>query len=228
MAFLTHAFVDFFRELALNNHKEWFDANRKRYEKEVKAPFYALVQELIDRIGEDDPTVNLPVKDTVFRINRDIRFSKDKTLYKTHVAAVISARGRKNMQIPGLYFHISADDLMIGGGMYKPEKAQLYLIREAIARKPKKVTQLLKAEGFNRLFGGIQGEKNKVLPAEFKPILARQPLIANKQFYYMAKYQGREQVLREDLVEFILEHYQAGKAWNQFLLEASRIQSVLA
>ena len=96
MAYFTKDFIDFFKELAANNKKEWFDFNRKRYEKSVKQPFAEFVQEMIDRIRADDPKVDISTKDAIFRINRDVRFSKDKTPYKTHMAAIVSARGKKD------------------------------------------------------------------------------------------------------------------------------------
>ena len=82
-AYFEEDFLDFFTELAFNNEKSWFDVNRKRYEKSVKDPFKAFVVDMIAGIAEFDPsiTTDLQPKDVSFRINRDIRFSKDKTPY---------------------------------------------------------------------------------------------------------------------------------------------------
>ena len=101
MAYFTKDFIDFFKELAANNKKEWFDSNRQRYEKSVKQPFAEFVQEMIDRIQPDGPAVYISTKDAIFRINRDIRFSNDKTPYKTYMAALVSAKGKKDKGTPG-------------------------------------------------------------------------------------------------------------------------------
>ncbi|HNR54889.1 MAG TPA: DUF2461 family protein, partial [Flavobacteriales bacterium] len=86
MAWFTNDFNDFFKDLAKNNNKEWFDANRKRYEASVKEPFTAFVAEAIKRIGKHDKAVRIEPKEAIFRINRDIRFSKDKTPYKLNAS----------------------------------------------------------------------------------------------------------------------------------------------
>ena len=105
MSFFTSDYLEFFKELAANNHKEWFDANRKRYETSVKEPFKAFTQHLIDELAKKEPVFkDLKASDCIFRINRDIRFSKDKTPYKTMCSAVISPNGKKSSSIHGIYF----------------------------------------------------------------------------------------------------------------------------
>src|SRR5690606_15875784 len=95
-SFFSPAFLQFFRELAGNNNKDWFDANRKTYENEVKKPFAIFVDHMIGEIRRYEPEVRINATDAIMRINNDIRFSKDKTLYKTHVAANISRFGKKD------------------------------------------------------------------------------------------------------------------------------------
>ena len=92
-------FIDFFKELAQNNNKEWFDSNRKRYESSIKKPFKEFISKLISEIQLHDSEVLIEPKDAIFRINRDIRFSKDKTPYKLQTSAIVSAGGRKNREI---------------------------------------------------------------------------------------------------------------------------------
>ena len=94
-------FLQFFKELAANNHKEWFDENRKRYETVVKKPFEVFVQHAIDEMAKLDPRLSeLDPKKCIFRINRDIRFSKDKAPYKLNRSAAISVGGRNDMIEP--------------------------------------------------------------------------------------------------------------------------------
>ena len=93
MAFFTPDFLQFFIELAPNNNKDWFDINRKRYENSVKEPFKKFVQQLIGELAKSNPAFeSLEAKDCIFRINRDVRFSKDKIPYKMMVSAVIAPK----------------------------------------------------------------------------------------------------------------------------------------
>ena len=94
----TQDFIDFFSELEKNNTKEWFDANRKRYEKSVKIPFSAFTQAFINEVAKDDPELQQEAKNCTFRINRDIRFSNDKTPYKSTSSAIITKGGKKNQK----------------------------------------------------------------------------------------------------------------------------------
>jgi len=97
MSYFTKDFIKFLKGLNKNNEREWFHANKKDYVTHVKDPFKAFVQLIIDKMQKVDPTVVITPKDAIFRINRDIRFSKDKTPYKTNVSAAISAGGRKDL-----------------------------------------------------------------------------------------------------------------------------------
>lgn len=223
MAYFNQAFIDFFKGLAASNHKDWFDENRKTYEKEVKKPFYQLVADTIAEVSKYDKNVaELQVKNAVFRINRDIRFSKDKTPYNLHVSAAISPEGRKSMDT-GLYMHLNLETCQFGGGCYMPSKESLASIRKYIITNPKEVETALNDKDFVAVFGGLQpGDKNKMLPKEFKEFGEKHPLLFNKQFYYMADYPGEETILRDDLLPFIMKHYKASQVWNDVLKKAMK------
>jgi uncharacterized protein (TIGR02453 family) len=210
-------FNRFFKDLAANNNKEWFDANRDRYEEFVKEPFAAFVADMIKRVQKVDPKVRIEPKEAIFRINRDIRFSKDKTPYKLNSSAIISPAGRKDHGIPGIYFELGPERVAIYGGAYQPEKEQLIEIRERIAAQPKKFKTLYEDKTFKKLFKGIQGEVNKVIPAEFKEAAKKEPLIANKQFYRGAHLPAKT-VMDPKLAELMLTHYMAMRPLNDFLL----------
>ena len=114
MTYFTKEFNSFFADLAKNNKTEWFHANKKRYEEFVKVPFEEFVAEMISRMQKEDPEINILPKEAIFRINRDLRFSKDKKPYKEWVSAVISKFGKKDKSYPGIYFHIGTKGLMLG------------------------------------------------------------------------------------------------------------------
>lgn len=219
----TRGFIDFFKDLAGNNHKEWFHANKKRYEAEVKKPWYAFVQTLIDEMKKLDADFDLEVKNAVFRINRDIRFSKDKNPYKNHVGAVISRGGRKDMQNPGLYVHAEVEKFWIAGGAYCPDKENLHKIRTAIMNNKAEAESILGEKNFKKVFGGLaDSDRNKILPKDFKEAAKENDLLFNKQFYFSAAYDGETTILREDLVDFTMSHYHTGLAWNEFIQKALR------
>lgn len=136
---LGKEYVLFFKELSANNTTEWFNNNKKRYEQHVKTPFNQLVQEVIDLMKKLDPELKAAPKNSVFRINRDIRFSNDKNPYKNHMAALVSRGGRKDTTYPGIYFHLESIVLSIAGGSYAPPKEQLEKTRKAIVNDLKRV-----------------------------------------------------------------------------------------
>lgn len=221
MAYFTKEFIDFFKELAQNNHRDWFHANKKRYENHVKKPFYAFIQDVIDEMKKDDPEMNIQVKNTVFRINRDIRFSKDKSPYKNHMGAAVSRGGRKEMEYPGIYIHLEPGNFGLAGGCYKPEKENLSKMRHYIVNNAEEVKAALEDKKFKKVFGGLtEGEKNKILPKDLKEYGDEHPLIFNKQFFYWKSYEDEKEILREDLLEFVMDHYDAGKPWNEVVKKA--------
>jgi uncharacterized protein (TIGR02453 family) len=214
-------YLKFFRGLKKQNNKEWFDKNRELFDTEVKAPFSALVSEMIDLIREEDREIGITPKDAIFRLNRDTRFSKDKNPYKTYMAANISPDGRRNTELPGFYIQFGADKAMIGGGAYTLEKETLHKVRRAITDHQKEFANLMGEREFKKRYGEIMGEKNKTLPPEFKEAAVKQPFIANKQFYFMAELDP-EVILRKDLAAYLMEYYRAGKGVSGFLKRAMK------
>ena len=217
---LTKEYISFFKDLAANNNTDWFNANKKRYEQHVKEPFSNLVQEVIELMKKEDPGIKVHPKDCVFRINRDIRFSNDKNPYKNYMAAVVSRTGRKETNVPGIYFHIGADTLEIVGGSYEPQKEQLEKIRKSIVKDPKRVNKILTGKKFTSIYAGLAGEKYKVLPAEYKSAAESVPALYNKSFHYQKEYKGQSHITRKDLAKFIVDHYKAAGEWNKFLEES--------
>ena len=155
-----------------------------------------------------------------FRINRDIRFSRDKTPYKTHVAAMVRQGEVKNMGAPGFYVHFGLDKSFMGGGAYQPDKHQLLAIRLAIVADAETFYSLTKKKDFKNLYQDIRGEKNKRLPREFKAAAEQHPILFNKQFYFMKEYVDSEWLLREDLMEFVMMHYHAQRELMLWLEKA--------
>ena len=221
MAHFDKNFVSFFKGLSANNSTAWFNENRKTYETSVKEPFKAFVDEMIKRIQKHQPEVNIGASDAIFRINKDIRFSKDKTPYNTHVSANISSQGRKSKEEPGFYFQLSHDKISVFGGAYVVEPDTLKKIRTAIAKNTKEFAAVYNDKAFKDKFGKLQGEQNKKIPDEFKAAVEKEPLIANKQFFYTADIKGAA-LLKDDLADVLMEYYKAGKKMNDFLKKAMK------
>jgi len=216
MAWFSEDLSAFLRDLSENNNKEWFEANKKRYENSVKKPLEAFAGELIPRMQLIDPSITTTPKQAVFRIYRDTRFSKDKAPYKENAAMVIAPGGRHEPGKVGLYFNTDKEQMVIASGLYFVEPAQLAKVRQHIVDTGPELRRLLADKDFVQHFGELQGEKNKVLPAEFKAAAVVEPLVANKQFFYWASYPAKE-LLREDLPDFVMAHMLACQPLNLFL-----------
>lgn len=212
-------FLQFLYDLNQNNNKDWFEKNKKRYENAVKKPFEQLIGAVIERIRSFEPTFQIQPKDCLFRIYRDTRFSADKTPYKTHVAAVFTPKGRQSLHFPGYYMQIEFGNLMLGGGAYFLEKEPLSKLRKAIMQDPGAFRALLGDPNFSAKYGELKGEKNKVLPPEFKEAVKAEPLIAHKEFYFMTDIDP-ERCLQPDLADFIADYFKAGKPLNDFFRQA--------
>ncbi len=212
-------FLDFFMDLAANNNKEWFDQNRSRYKKDVKDPFENFTAALIERMKKTEDLGDIKTSDCIFRVNRDIRFSKDKTPYKLQMSAAISKGGKKDMVTPGLYVELGPEHLGIYTGMYMPDKDLLQQVRAKIAANMKKFETIINAADFKKTFGQVKGERSKILPPELKEKAKQQELIFNKQFYLVHTHDPGI-ILQDKLIDHILASYKVASAFNAFLISA--------
>ena len=219
MSFFTQDFIDFFSELSENNNREWFQSNKKRYENSVKKPFESFIDEIIGRFHMVDSDIAILPKDAIFRIYRDVRFSKDKKPYKDHCSALISKMGRKDHTSPGMYIQANHLDFRMYGGTHMLEKDNLYKVRSFIAAHADEFKNLLNDKKFKETYSEILGDKNKIIPKEFKEDAEIQPLIYNKSFYFFAKLPPQE-ILNEDLADVVMEHYHIAKPLSDFFKEA--------
>ncbi|HEY4925354.1 MAG TPA: TIGR02453 family protein [Roseiarcus sp.] len=136
--------LPFFKALAFHQTREWFEENRATYETEVKGPFGDLIEDLAVAFAKARIPLKGDRKASLFRLNRDIRFSKDKSPYKTHAGAVLTRGGAKNDK--GLfYIHVAPDGCFVAAGFYHPEPADLAALRRAIVRAPKAYAKVIAA-----------------------------------------------------------------------------------
>ena len=211
-------FFEFFIELSMNNQKSWFDLNRKRYEENVKAPFLEFVGALIEKMSAIDSDFNgIVPKECVFRINKDIRFSKNKMPYKSFCSASIHIGGRKSMFPGGMYIEIGAENCAIYTGVYMPEKEDLLKYRENIAANISSFQEAISEEQFLKYFGSVRGEKNKKIDPRFKEVISKEPLILNKQFYVMHSFEA-EKTFENDFLKYVIDVWLSANKFNNALL----------
>lgn len=160
--------LKFLKGLARNNHKEWFDTHRKEYES-AKSDFQTLINQVLRTLEKKEPALaSLTPKDCMFRINRDVRFSKDKSPYKTNMGASIQAGGKKS-PLAGYYIHIEpGGKSFVGGGLYMPEAAALQQVRQEIDYNWEEFRRLLRAPGFKKTYGSLEKWEGMVLSREPK------------------------------------------------------------
>ena len=157
----------FLRALKRNNRREWFNAHRDDYEAYVRQPMTAIVERLAVDLRAFAPELVATPKVSMYRIYRDTRFSDDKKPYKTHIAAVFPTRGLLKHEGAGAYFHISPDEVWIGGGMYSPQPPQLFAVREHIAGHVKQLRTIVESPGFRRHLGALGGDRLTRVPRGF-------------------------------------------------------------
>ena len=161
------ATVRFLRALKRNNRRPWFNARKEQYEAEVRAPMIAIVEQLALDFREFAPELVASPRLSLYRVYRDTRFSANKAPYKTHIAAIFPWRGLPKHEGAGLYFHVSPDEVWIGGGMYSPQTAQLHAVREHIAGNLQHLRTIVEAPAFRKLCGEIEGERLQRVPRGF-------------------------------------------------------------
>jgi uncharacterized protein (TIGR02453 family) len=159
--------LTFLRALKRNNRREWFLAHRDGYERNVRQPMVEVIERLAEDFRSFAPDLVASPKSSMYRIYRDVRFSENKAPYKTHVAATFPARGLPKHEGAGLYFHVSPDDVWVGGGMYAPQTPQLHTVREHIASNLKRFRAIVESPGFRRSVGRLEGVRLQRVPRGF-------------------------------------------------------------
>lgn len=209
----------FLEDLAQNNHKAWFDAHRDDYEAE-KARFRQFTQALIEGVAVFEPAVaGVEVKQSVFRINRDIRFSKDKRPYKINFACSISPGGRHSIYA-NYYFHLQPhDQSFVGGGLYMPPSPVLRRIRQEIDYNAKDFLAIVQDRDFQNTFGKLMGERLQTAPKGYD---RDHPMIdyLRLKSYTVIRTIPDNQMRSGDVGHQILSYFKQMKAFNQFLSQA--------
>ena len=174
--------IEFFRGLARNNKREWFQPRKHIYEEQVKEPMRALVEAVNADLMEFAPQYATEPQKAIYRIYRDTRFSKDKTPYKMHIAASFHRRAPVSHGDAGYYFAISHKEVAIGGGIYMPDAAALLAIRNHIAGRHEELRRILRARQLKQLLGELHGEQLSRVPKGFAADHPAADLLRYKRF----------------------------------------------
>jgi uncharacterized protein (TIGR02453 family) len=180
---MTKKVFNFLKKLKKNNRKEWFDAHKDEF-LEAKDEFEAFVTKVLAGLRKFDKDIgaDLQPKQCIFRIYRDIRFSKDKTPYKTHMSADINPGGRKSGKA-GYYFQLSPGHSFVAGGLWMPEPPVLQAIRQEIDYSPEKLLGTLKSPSLRKYFKGLDDEdKMSTAPKGFDKNHPQIDLLRNRHF----------------------------------------------
>ena len=218
---LTKESLQFLDDLKKNNNRDWFLDNKKRYEV-FKKDYHQLVSDLLDAMKPLDPALELlEVKNCTFRINRDIRFSKDKSPYKAHLGIWMSS-AVKGLNRAGYYVHIEKGASFIAGGFYSPEAEDLKKIRKEIAFFHEDLEAILADKNFKKEFGSLDVNENSTLKNPPRGYEKDHPAIAFlklKSFTATQKY-DIDEVSQKDFVSKMSQKLIALKPLNEFFNRA--------
>ena len=208
--------VQFLRGLARNNRRDWFDARKEVYERELKEPLLALIEEINGEFMDFAPEHIRPAPKCMFRIYRDTRFSPDKTPYKKHISAWWARQGLEKKSGGGYYFHLSGKELVVAAGVYMPEREQLLAIRNHLMEHHEEFRRLSKGRSLKRLMGDFDGLRLTRPPKGFPKDHPAMDLIACRQWGVSATLPA-ETALKPTLRKEIVSRFRAAAPLIEFL-----------
>ncbi len=220
---LQHSTLKFLKDLKKNNNKPWFDAHRKEYDA-AKNDFTIFIQSVIDKHAKSDPTIkSIAAKDCMFRINRDIRFSKDKSPYKTNMGAYISKGGKKSIYA-GYYFHCEPGQAFVGGGLWMPMPPELNKVRQEIDYNLAAFKKIINAKKFKAVYKDLSHDPEYVLSRVPKGYEADNPaaeFLKMKSFVALAPVKDTD-LTSKDLLKKTTAAFEALQPLIDFVNESLR------
>jgi uncharacterized protein (TIGR02453 family) len=205
MSIITKDTFRFLNEIKLNNNKPWFEKNKPRYER-ARAEYLGFVTKLTDGIRKIEPIPEKEPVKYIQRIYRDIRFSKDKTPYKSHFSSIVE-RGPENRKCP-LYIQIQPGRSMMGGGIWDPSAETLKKVRQEIDYNHAKLKKITSAKAFLNYFGKISGARLTRPPKGYEADNPAIEVLKFKQLYVERSFDD-ELVMSHHLIPEILKSYKA-------------------
>lgn len=216
-AYFSPKFFQFLKELKANNNRDWFEKNKSRYEAEVKGPMLQFIADFAAPLRTVSPQFKAdarPVGGSMFRIYRDIRFSRDKRPYKTHVGAHFPHRkATGDAHAPGFYLHLEPGNSIAGGGLWHPDAAALKKVRDQIVSRPKE-WRAIRSRGIE-----IEGDSLKRAPQGYDPAHPFVEDLKRKDFYTLLKFADR-QVISSGFMDLVVDACRTAVPLAGFLTRA--------
>src|SRR5687768_17989833 len=210
--------VEFLRKLEKNNDRDWFNANKAEFVA-ANDNVIAVTGELINRIANFDPSVaGIDPKACVFRIYRDVRFSKDKSPYKTNLGAFIAPGGKKAMS-PGYYFHVQPRMFFAAAGKHMPDPSELLKVRQSIASNTTEFRKIVEDKKFKSRFGDLDGERLSKPPKGFEANHPAIEYLKLKSFTVSEEFSGKD-AISKDYPTMLAESFKAAYPLVVFLRRA--------
>lgn len=209
MNIIQNKTINFLTDLKKNNNREWFTENKILFEHEQKQikTFFTGIKNELEKIDSID-------KMQIFRIYRDVRFSKDKTPYKTHFSVGYSRT--KPLLRGGYYLHIEDEASFIGGGFWEPNKDDLNRIRKELEIDASELREIISQKDFQKMFGNLEGDELKSAPRDFDKNHPNIDLIRKKQFLVTRKFNNSE-VLSLDFANEVIETFKAMRPFFDYM-----------
>ncbi len=217
----SQEFFEFFTDLSRNNDRDWFAANKDRYRAVVVDAISAFIGAMAPRLAEisrfyvADPRPN---GGSMFRIYRDVRFSKDKRPYKEHAACQFRHQAGKDAHAPGFYVHLAPDKVIYGGGTWMPPGPDLQRIRQAIADNPSAWSRVVEDKRLVDSFGAVAGDGLKRPPRGFPPDHPHIADLKRKSFFAM-RHVGADEARSPDFIDDVEVAFRSATPLMRFLCE---------
>ena len=215
MSIITKTTFSFLKDIKKNNNRPWFEENRSRYE----ASYNEVIQfadALMEALGKHDNLVTMTGKKSLFRIYRDVRFSKDKTPYKHHWAGSMK---RDTVWLRGgYYYHIEPGNSIVAAGFWNPEKDDLKLIRDHIAQDSTQLRKIIASKKFKDNWGHLDGDQLKSAPKGYPKDHKNIDLLRYKKLVVHTKFSDKE-VLSEDFVDNCISKFRSIRPFFDYMSE---------
>lgn len=213
----------FLRELKTHNNRDWFQANKSRYQQSVVEPMGEFINAMAPRLAKISSAFVAdarPNGGSMFRIYRDARFSKDKSPYKTNVGCQFRHVAGKDAHAPGFYLHLEPGNVFFGGGLWMPPGPALFNIRQAIAERSTEWQKITRAKKISDRFGELGGDALQRVPRGFAPDHPCAEDLKRKSFVYVQTADDAD-VLNRQFVADVDKSFQALKDFMGFLTRAN-------
>lgn len=224
---INHDTIPFFNELEMNNNREWFNANKQRWES-IRKDFEKFTAAVIDAMAPLDPSIGHPeAKRCMYRINRDLRFSPDKRPYKCHISFFLATGGRKQNGMPGYYLQIGQEDYglhgncALGGGVFMPSPEALAAIRQEIFYNTDEFKQIMAAPEYQQYFGNTFLTTHKLtrVPKDYPADWPDGDLLKYKDYCTMSE-MPQQYLDSDELLDKVVEIFRASVPLNKFIQRA--------